>query len=166
MYNSGSCKLNRHWGHHEGRIHVLISIISLFYVTFLSVLIPQKIVVDWINVEKHCLGKTSRLWLWQCYISFVCVCVWSYIFILNIPLLSGKKFCMMRVGRTRCISSNWVGGGEPRNDCLLLHFPLHYMLSLHLLYKYKHSRNEHKKEKKNIQICNMKRNLIMHTFEK
>lgn len=81
--------------------------------------------------------------------SHVCLCV-CYIpcFHSNIPLLSGKMFCIRGVGRERHISSNLDGGGEPRNYCLLLNFSLHFMLSLHLLYKYKHSTEEHKEEEK------------------
>lgn len=93
------------------------------------------------------------------------VCITSCIHS-KIHLPSGKMFCIMGVGRTRCISSHCDGGSEPTNYGLLLRFPRHYTLSLHLLYKYKHSGDEHKEEKKNMQICDLRKPYLCTPLEK
>lgn len=78
-----------------------------------------------------------------------CVHIHSILYIhANMPPWGSKVFCSSEVGRACCTSSNLDGGSKPRNCCLLLRFSLYYMLSLHLLYKYKHSREEHKEEEK------------------
>lgn len=167
-YTSGRCKLNRwywHWGHHEDRIHVFISTISSLYVIFLCVLTLPPIADDWINVENHCLVQTLHI----CGLGstmYACVCVVSYVFIpISLCKVAKCSTWWEWVGQ-KCISSNLDGGGEQRNDYLLLCFLSHYMLSLHLLYKYKHNKKSIRKRKKNMQICNTKKTNYIHLWKR
>lgn len=104
MYFSGSYKLSRwcwHWSHHEGRIHVFNSTILSLHITFLSVEMSQKQVVDWINVETHCLRKASLICDLEGDILVLgCMCVLCYILYIHskIPLLSSIIFSIMEMG--------------------------------------------------------------------
>lgn len=118
----------------------------------------------WLNKCWKSLSCANITYLWPG--QYACVCVVSYVFIpISLCKVAKCSTWWEWVGQ-KCISSNLDGGGEQRNDYLLLCFLSHYMLSLHLLYKYKHNKKSIRKRKKNMQICNTKKTNYIHLWKR